>query len=88
MKKGQIIQTAEHPLNLSDECATISEVMERISAEAFGGVEVQLLNAKNVPLADVEGTRGKLSELYVNYIDLVHLLQEQSFGSLQSSLKL
>ena len=63
MKKCQIVQTAEHPLNLSDETVTIATIAERISVEAFDSVPVQLLNAKNLPLADVEGTRGKLSEL-------------------------
>ena len=63
MKKGRIVEKVEHPLSLSDESANIAEVAERISTEAFGSDPVLLLNAKNVPLADVEGTKGKLPKL-------------------------
>ena len=60
--KGRFIQTSEHPLTLSEETANISAIADRISEEGFSGAPMRLLNAKNIPLPDVAGTKGnKLS---------------------------
>ena len=56
---GEVIQVAEHPLTLDDSKATVTYITEKLSNEAFDGAKVRLLNAKNILLADVEGTRGK-----------------------------
>ena len=60
MGEGEIVQRTEHPVSLDETTATVSDVQEKISREAFGEAAVKLLNAKNVLLADVEGTRGRL----------------------------
>lgn len=54
-----MIQVAEHPLTPDDSKATVTYITEKLSNEAFDGAKVHLLNAKNILLADVEGTRGK-----------------------------
>ena len=53
-----MVQTSEHPLNLSESTATIPDVTRRLSLEAFDGSQIKILNSKNLPLPDVEGTRG------------------------------
>ena len=49
----------EHPLTLDDSRASVTYITEKLSNEAFDGAKVRLLNAKNILLADVDGTRGK-----------------------------
>ena len=49
---------AEHPLTLTEATATLQVVSDRISREAFDGANVRLLNSKNLPIPDVDGTRG------------------------------
>lgn len=43
---------------LDEATASVNYVMEKLSQEAFSGAKVRLMNAKNIPLADVEGTTG------------------------------
>lgn len=54
-----MISYSEHPLAIEEGTATVSSVADKLSKEAFGGVKVQLLNSKNIMIADTEGTRGK-----------------------------
>lgn len=49
----------EHPLTLDDSRASVTYITEKLSNEAFDGAKVRLLNANNILLADVDGTRGK-----------------------------
>ena len=39
--------------------ANVQWIQDKLSAEAYGGARVGLLNAKNVPIADTEETRGE-----------------------------
>ena len=59
LNAGELIQISEHPLTLDDARASVSYVQDKISNEAFSGANVKLLNAKNLLIADVEGTTGK-----------------------------
>ena len=43
---------------MTESTATVPSVSEKLSVEAFSGKEVQLLNSKNLPVPDVDGTRG------------------------------
>ena len=56
------MQVSEHPLTLEESKANVSYIQEKLSQEAFGGDRVKLLNAKNILLADAEGTRGTCSD--------------------------
>ena len=56
---NEVIQVAEHPLTLDESKATVTYVTEKLSDEAFDGAKVRLMNAKNILLTDVDGTRGK-----------------------------
>ena len=58
MMRGKLIQSSEHPLTISESTASVNQVAEKISHEAFGDRQVKLLNSKNLPIPDVEGTRG------------------------------
>lgn len=59
--RGKLIQSSEHPLTISESTASVNQVAEKISHEAFGDREVKILNSKNLPIPDVEGTRGTKS---------------------------
>ena len=61
LKAGEIVQTSEHLLSLDESKASVSYVQDKISTEAFSGAGVKLLYAKNVLIADVEGTTGKIT---------------------------
>ena len=52
------MQVTEHSLTLDDTKANVVYIQEKLSQEAFNGENVKLLNAKNILLADAEGTRG------------------------------
>ena len=58
LKDGKVEQITEHPLTLDELKANVSYIQDKVSQEAFGGAKVRLLNAKNILLADAEGTRG------------------------------
>ena len=52
------IQSSEHPLMST---ASVGQVAEKISHEAFGNRPVKILNSKNLPIAiylTSEGTKG------------------------------
>ena len=53
------MQISEHPLTLDESKASVNYVQEKVSQEAFNGAPIKLLNAKNILLADVDGTSGK-----------------------------
>ena len=53
------MQVSEHPVTLDDNTANVNAIEERLSREAFNNGRVKLLNAKNILIADVEGTRGE-----------------------------
>ena len=53
------VQKSEHPATLNKSSANVTSVQEKLSREAFSGGRVRLLNAKNILIDDVEGTRGK-----------------------------
>jgi hypothetical protein len=36
----------------------VTAVQDKLSREAFDGARIKLLNAKNILIADAEGTRG------------------------------
>ena len=55
---GQVVQFAEHPVNLTDNTANVQDISRQISREAFEGVPIKLLTAKNLCIPDVDGTRG------------------------------
>lgn len=52
MMRGKLIQSSEHPLTISESTASVSQVAEKISHEAFGDRPVK---PKNLPIPDVEG---------------------------------
>jgi hypothetical protein len=54
-----VVSCSEHPLAIEEGTATVSSIADKLSKEAFGGVKVQLLNSKNIMIADTEGTRDK-----------------------------
>ena len=56
-----MISSAEHPLTMSESNASVEAVTARLSREAFGGAKVHLLNAKNLPIPNVDGTKGELA---------------------------
>ena len=56
--KGAVVAVAEHPVTLTPATANVSAICDRVSQEAFEGSTVYLLNAKNLPIHDVDGTRG------------------------------
>lgn len=56
------MQRCEHPINISESIASVNEVANKISQEAFSGRPVKILNSKNFPIPDVEGTRGTQSK--------------------------
>ena len=58
LRDGKVVQVSEHPLTLNETKANVTYIQEKLSQEAFSGERVKLLNAKNIMLADVEGTRG------------------------------
>ena len=43
---------------MEDGTANVPWIQEKLSGEAFSGARIRLLNAKNIPIADTEGTRG------------------------------
>ena len=53
------MQRSEHPINISESSASVGQIAEKISIEAFSGRQVKLLNSKNLLIPDVEGTRGE-----------------------------
>ena len=57
------MSTAEHPLTLAPATANVRDVSDKISQESFGGSRVRLLNVKNLPIYDMDGSRGKNSDL-------------------------
>lgn len=80
------MQVSEHPLNLTKYTATISDVSKRLSTEAFEGSPVKILNAINLPLPDIEGTRGMIIKSAANkFVDMKGCIschmQEPNFGS-------
>ena len=60
-------QHSEHPINVTDSTADVQSVANKISQEAFGNAPVRLLNAKNLRIPDVDGTKG---EAHLNKQDL------------------
>ena len=58
--KGCVIAIAEHPVTLISATANVSAVCNRVSQEAFEGSTVCLLNAKNLRIHDVDGTKGNV----------------------------
>ena len=56
--KGAVVAVAEHPVTLTTATANVSAVCERLSQEAFDGSAVCLLNSKNLPIHDVDSTKG------------------------------
>lgn len=52
------MQRQEHPITLVEDTAAVKKVAACISSEAFEGAPVVLLNSKNLPIPDVEGTQG------------------------------
>ena len=59
VRNNQVVEVAEHPLTLTENTANVEEVTTRIGEEAFQGMPIRLLNAKNLPLPDCDGTRGE-----------------------------
>ena len=57
LRGEQVVQVSEHPVT-DDTTANVTYVVDKLSREAFNGSRVRLLNAKNISIADVEGTRG------------------------------
>ncbi len=55
----QLVLRQEHPITLTEDSATVKTVAERISLEVYDGTPVVLLNYKNLPIPDVEETRGE-----------------------------
>ena len=53
--KGIVVPIAEHPVTLTAATANVSAVSSRVSQE---GSAVCLLNSKNLPIHDVDGTKG------------------------------
>ena len=60
-----MVAKSEHPITLEDSSANVTCIQEKLSREAFGGAKVQLLNSKNILLADVDGTRGNSYSMVV-----------------------
>ena len=58
MVKGVIVATAEHPVTLTAATANVRDVCEKVGQQAFNGAPVCLLNSKNLPIQDVDGTKG------------------------------
>ena len=56
---GRLVQRSEHPLTLTEATANVRHVIEKLRHEAFSSKPVKLLNSKNLPIPDVEGTKGK-----------------------------
>ena len=56
--KGSVLAVAEHPMTLTSATANVTSVCNRVSQEAFEGSAVCLLNAKNLLIHDVDGTKG------------------------------
>ena len=54
-----MVQVSEHPITIDDSTANVSYILDKLSREAFNGSRVKLLNAKNILIANVDGTRGK-----------------------------
>lgn len=65
--QGKLMQWCEHPINTSEGITSVNEVTEKISQEAFFGRPVKILNSKNFPIPDVEGTRGTHIKLHCTY---------------------
>ena len=51
----------EYPITLDDSTANVTYIQEKLSAEAFNGEQVKLMNARNIAIADTEATRGMYS---------------------------
>ena len=49
-----LVACSEHPVTLEDGTANVPWIQEK----AFSGARVRLLNVKNIPIADTEGTSG------------------------------
>lgn len=64
LRGEQVVQISEHPITIDESTANVTYVMDKLSREAFNGSKVKLLNAKNISIADVEGTRGKENFTY------------------------
>ena len=75
LKDGKVVQVTEHPLTLDDAKANVTYIQEKLSQEAFSGENVKLLNAKNILLADAEGTRGIYMYMYTMNAFCLLLLQ-------------
>ena len=56
---GRLVQRSEHPLTLTEATANVPRVTEKLMHEAFSNRPVELLNSKNLPIPDVEGTKGR-----------------------------
>ena len=69
---GWLVQRSEHPLTLTESTANVPHVTEKLRHEAFSNRPVKLLNSKNLPIPDVEGTKGKFTvQNYVHIIIMV-----------------
>lgn len=71
------VQCQEHPITLVEDTAAVKKVAARISSEAFEGAPVVLLNSKNLPIPDVEGTQGGSNHSDFSQIAL-HLHSEKA----------
>ncbi len=62
---GDVVQISEHPVTLDEANSSVTAIQDKLSQEAFDGARVRLLNSKNIPLADVEGTRGRYMQGFI-----------------------
>jgi len=69
-----VVQRSEHPITLDESSANVESIQEKLSYEAFDSAQTRLLTCKNVLLADVDGTRGKVSTCYTMYCLGAHML--------------
>ena len=78
LRGEQVVQVSEHAVTIDDTTANVTYVIDKLSREAFSGSWVRLLNAKNIPVADVEGTRG------MSQIACTHSVYTKTYGLLEN----
>ena len=59
--KGTIVATAEHPVTLTSATSNVTDICEKLSQEAFGGVSVRLVISKNLPIHDMNEQRASVT---------------------------
>lgn len=70
LKGRELMVVSEYSIALDETTSNVVFIQEHLSSDAFNGDKVILLNAKNIPIADTEVSRGETQRL--NY--LVHVV--------------